>query len=63
MPAIIPHRHCPVCGKAIEPDKTFCSKECEIEMNRMQKRQRNYMIFLFVLFLIFFTLLVFTSVR
>ncbi len=47
MPGIVPHRHCPVCGKAIEPDKVFCSDECEQIMARERKRQRNFMIVMF----------------
>ncbi len=47
MPGIIPHRHCIVCGKAIEPEKVFCSKECEIKYEKERKKQRNYMIFMF----------------
>ena len=47
MPGIVPHRHCIVCGKAIEPDKTYCSKECEIEAEKERKRQRNLMLIMF----------------
>ncbi len=49
MPAIVPHRHCVVCGKAIEPDKQFCSEECEEVYQKERKKQRNYMIFMFVM--------------
>ena len=59
MPGIIPHRHCIVCGKAIEPDKVFCSDDCEKEYENERKRQRKFtlimfaMLFFFLLFLIF----------
>ncbi len=60
MPGIVPHRHCIVCGKAIEPDKTFCSDECKEVWEREKKRQRYFsflmLALLFILmFLIFFT--------
>ncbi len=58
MPTIIPHKHCIVCGKAIDPDKVFCSKECETKYEKERKRQRNYMIFMFaVLFGLLFLML------
>ncbi len=51
MPGIVPHRHCIVCGKAIEPDQTFCSDDCKREWEKERKRQRNFTIFMFLLFL------------
>ncbi len=56
MPGIIPHRHCVVCGKAIEPDQHVCSEECEEVLQKEKKRQRNFMIIMFgilILLLIF----------
>ncbi len=47
MPGIVPHRHCIVCGKAIEPDKIYCSKKCEIQAEKERKRQRNLMLIMF----------------
>jgi len=47
MPGIIPHRHCVVCGKAIEPEKQVCSSECEEILIKERKRQRNFMILMF----------------
>ncbi|RLG92230.1 DUF2116 family Zn-ribbon domain-containing protein [Candidatus Bathyarchaeota archaeon] len=55
MPGIVPHRHCVVCGKAIEPDQIYCSDECEQVMNKERKRQRNMMI---LMFLFLFALLI-----
>ncbi|HDD36600.1 MAG: DUF2116 family Zn-ribbon domain-containing protein [Archaeoglobaceae archaeon] len=49
MPGIVPHRHCVVCGKAIEADKIYCSEECEEVMAKEKKRQRNFMIFMFAI--------------
>ena len=60
MPAIIPHRHCAVCGKAIESDEIFCGKECQQKYDEDRKKQRNYIIFMFamlfgILFLMMFS--------
>ncbi len=60
MATIIPHRHCIVCGKAIEADKSFCSDECKSAWEKERKKQRNFSILLFILilgllFLIFFS--------
>ncbi len=49
MPGIVPHRHCVVCGKAIEPDQHVCSEECEETLQKERKRQRNFMIFMFLM--------------
>ncbi len=49
MPGIIPHRHCIVCGKAIEPDKTFCSDNCQKEYEKERKKQRNFTLMMFAL--------------
>jgi len=49
MPGIIPHRHCIVCGKAIEPDKKFCSDNCQKEYEKERKKQRNFTLMMFVL--------------
>ena len=61
MPGIVPHRHCIVCGKAIEPDQTFCSEECREEWNKERKRQRNFTIFMFVMFVLLFLFLMLTT--
>ncbi len=63
MPGIVPHRHCIVCGKAIEPDKTFCSDECKREWDKERKRQRNFTIFMFVMFVLLFLFLMMTTPR
>jgi predicted nucleic acid-binding Zn ribbon protein len=44
MPVIIPHRHCVICGKAIEADKVTCSDKCQQSLEKERKRQRNYML-------------------
>jgi predicted nucleic acid-binding Zn ribbon protein len=49
---IVPHRHCVVCGKAIEADKFVCSEECQEKLDKERKRQRNFTIFMFALLII-----------
>ena len=48
-----PHLHCPICGKAMPPDRKFCSQGCKdnyIEQDRKQKRKgRIQCIFLIVM--------------
>ena len=62
MPGIVPHRHCIVCGKAIEPEERFCSKECKEQFDRDQKRQRNFLIAMFAI-LILMTFFMMLSTR
>jgi len=61
MPAVIPHKHCVVCGKAIEPDETFCSKACKTKYEEDRKRQRNFMIFMFAILFAVFILMIFST--
>ncbi len=48
---LVPHRHCVVCGKAIEADKFVCGDECKERLDKERKRQRNFTIFMFLLFI------------
>jgi predicted nucleic acid-binding Zn ribbon protein len=52
-----------VCGKAVEPDQMYCSSQCKDEMKRSQKRQRNFMIFMMLLFFGLLFLLLITPAR
>ncbi|MHA1724138.1 MAG: DUF2116 family Zn-ribbon domain-containing protein [Promethearchaeota archaeon] len=56
-----PHKHCPVCGKAMAPSKTFCSQACKdnyLKKERKQKRMgRIQLIFLFGMMIVMFFLL------
>jgi len=54
---IVPHRHCVVCGKAIEADKFVCSEDCQDRLNKERKRQRNFTIFMFAMLLILLIIL------
>ncbi|MCK4686748.1 MAG: DUF2116 family Zn-ribbon domain-containing protein [Candidatus Lokiarchaeota archaeon] len=48
-----PHLHCPICGKAMPPDRKFCSQGCKdnyIEQDKKQKKKgRIQCIFLIVM--------------
>lgn len=54
---LVPHRHCVVCGKAIEADKFVCSEECKERLEKERKRQRNFTIFMFLLLIILLLIL------
>jgi len=59
-----PHSHCPVCGKAMQSDKSVCSQACRDNYTAREKKQKRknriQMIFLFgmmgVVFLVMFLL-------
>jgi len=54
------HKHCIVCGKAIEPDKFFCSPSCEETYKKQQKsiaRSRTIMMVIFVVIIVVFILM------
>ncbi|MHA1712581.1 MAG: DUF2116 family Zn-ribbon domain-containing protein [Candidatus Ranarchaeia archaeon] len=36
-----PHKHCPVCGNAMPPDKEYCSTKCENLLVEYKKEQRK----------------------
>ncbi len=48
-----PHLHCSICGKAMPPDRKFCSQGCKdnyIEQDKKQKKKgRIQCIFLIVM--------------
>lgn len=54
------HKHCPICGKAMDPDKAICSPSCEEISKQQQKkmsRTRNIMTLLFIVMLVVLILL------
>ncbi len=61
MPTLIPHRHCIVCGKAIEPEKSFCGDKCEKKYKDERKRQRNFTIFMFLLLIALIVMIFLTT--
>jgi predicted nucleic acid-binding Zn ribbon protein len=36
-----PHSHCPICGKAMPSDKTFCSQTCKDNYLSREKKQKK----------------------
>ena len=45
---IVDHRHCMTCGRAIPPDREFCSEECrrKYEEARMRERRMRKMLWI-----------------
>ncbi|MEM4472160.1 MAG: DUF2116 family Zn-ribbon domain-containing protein [Archaeoglobaceae archaeon] len=54
---IVPHRHCVICGKAIEADKFVCGEECQNRLEKERKRQRNFTIFMFAMLILLLLLI------
>ncbi|HEC80887.1 MAG TPA: DUF2116 family Zn-ribbon domain-containing protein [Thermoplasmatales archaeon] len=52
------HKHCPVCGKAIPLEETFCSEECKQKYQQILKR-RKYLLFLMYIMLFIALIMVF----
>ena len=36
-----PHGHCNICGKAVPPDKKFCSQGCKDEYLKYEQKQKK----------------------
>lgn len=51
-PDVVPHKHCVVCGKAVGSEETYCSYECEKEMGKSRKKQRNFTVAMMALFFV-----------
>lgn len=55
------HGHCPICGKAMPPDKKFCSQACKDnyleEKKKQKKKGRIQMVFLFGMMAVMFLML------
>lgn len=45
----VPHRHCSVCGKAVEPEAKVCSEECGGVVAGQRRRQRLVLLLFFAL--------------
>jgi predicted nucleic acid-binding Zn ribbon protein len=48
------HIHCRTCGKAIPPDKTFCSEECRQRFADAVRKQRRQAWIMMVIILVAF---------
>lgn len=38
---IIQHKHCTNCGRAMPPEKKYCSDRCETEFVTLQRNKRK----------------------
>ena len=49
MVQIAQHRHCLICGRAMEykADARACSPECQAQLDKTNKKRRNYMLMLY----------------
>jgi len=47
---IVDHRHCMTCGKAIPPDKEFCSEECRKKYERVRTREERVKKILWIMY-------------
>ncbi|MEM3087340.1 MAG: DUF2116 family Zn-ribbon domain-containing protein [Halobacteria archaeon] len=43
----LPHRHCNVCGKAVDSEEKVCSEECQRTVSGQRRRQRWVLLFFF----------------
>lgn len=55
------HRHCVVCGKAIEPDKFFCSPTCEDVFKKQRKRMVHSRLIMMLIFIALFALILLSA--
>jgi predicted nucleic acid-binding Zn ribbon protein len=55
------HKHCVVCGKAVSPDKLFCSQECEERLKQQQKRMARMRLYMILMMTALFLLIIVTS--
>ena len=54
---LIQHMHCQICGKAIPLSETLCSEKCKDKFNKMVKKRRMLIYFMYAL--VFFILALF----
>ncbi len=54
---IVDHRHCRICGKAIPPDREFCSSGCEEVQRKMEARQKRMKNLLMIVYVLVFGIL------
>jgi len=47
---IVDHRHCMTCGKAIPPDKEFCSEECRKKYERVRMKEERVKKMLWIMY-------------
>ena len=47
--SIFKHHHCQICEAPIPMDKKFCSKKCEEEFKRIEKRRKYSTLLMFIM--------------
>ena len=55
------HKHCIVCGKPVEPNKTICSPSCEEIVNQQQKKMKRSKTMMLILFIVMFVVILLMS--
>jgi predicted nucleic acid-binding Zn ribbon protein len=55
------HKHCVVCGRAIEPDKFICSPACEEVLKKSQKQAARMRFIMLGMFVALFVVLIVVS--
>ena len=58
---ITPHNHCMMCMKAIPTSETLCSDECKQKYQRMLKKKRMTVFFLWVMIIVFMAVLLYAN--
>ncbi len=60
-----PHLHCPICGKAMPPDRKMCSQACKdnylISEQKQKKKNRYQLICMVAMIVILFVFMSLTS--
>lgn len=59
--AIPAHNHCMMCMKAIPVSETLCSEECKQKYQKMLKKKRLTVLFLWVMIIVFMAVLLFAN--
>lgn len=58
-----PHKHCIVCGKAIQEGQEFCSARCRQSYERKEKRYRTTTRISYILFIILLLIFMLTFLK
>jgi len=55
------HKHCIVCGKPTDPEKTICSTACGELMKQQQKKAGRSRMLMLILFIVMFAVIMLMS--
>ena len=56
-----PHNHCLMCMKSIPVSETLCSEDCKQKYQKMMKRKRLTILFMWVMIVVFLGVLFFSQ--